>query len=184
MYAALLRFYNYLLFHRDMQDRGLLRLDFGTLFNEWLAQQQDSGSSQVVYAAENAGELGSCRIPVGVRHALEQQVLHRSDQWKPNHTSPEPESPILRRHRINPIRKLVESDSEEGNPCSKAGGCLPRGLDAVKAGTPESKSGGKPFCSTEPSNQFLTWESILIWSDPVAWQVTADHCLWEVIMTN
>ena len=63
MYAALLRFYCYLLFYRDMQDRGLPMLDLKTVFNEWMAQQCIS-----VQAADNAGDLGLVKKPVSQRH--------------------------------------------------------------------------------------------------------------------
>jgi hypothetical protein len=57
--------------------------------------------------------------------------------------SPKSDSPILRR-RKQP-RRIVESDSEEGESSTKACGWLPRESDAVRpqGGKPESKSGGE-----------------------------------------
>lgn len=99
---------------------------------------QNSQSSQGVSTAESAVESGSCLCLPGASYAVEQQVA-----------SPESESPIVRSRRQ---RRIIESDSEEGESSTKAGGWLSRKSDAVLlgGGKPESKSGGEnqtpPMC--------------------------------------
>ena len=121
MDAFLLRFYCYLLFHRDMQDRGLPIWDMSTAFEQWKTQQQDSEGSHLISAAAHAA-FGLC-LP-GASCAEVQQVA-----------SPESDSPILRRHRTG--RRHVRSESHEDESCSIAGGFPTKKLDAVRGGKPE-----------------------------------------------
>ena len=139
MDAFFLRFYCYLLFHRDMQDRGLPIMDMGTAFKEWMTQQQDSESSQGVSAGGNA-ESG-LNLP-DASSADVQQVA-----------SPESDSPILRRRSTG--RRRVESDYEEGESCSKAGGLPPKKLDAVRGGKPEPRDFDH---SDPPAKDHETWK--------------------------
>jgi hypothetical protein len=84
--------------------------------------------------SENNGPGASCAVE-------EQQVQHKLDLSKSTQSSPEPETPILSRKKL--CRRVVDSDSEECESCSKASLWLPSKSDAVKRGKPELKSGGE-----------------------------------------
>ncbi len=157
MFAALLRFYSFLLFHRDMQDRGLPMVDLSSVFQEWMAQKEGFKDFEGNYAAENAGKSKNFPSLADANHAVKQQFLHSSDHLKPTQASRESESPIMNRKKCYPHsdRLHVPSDSDEHKSGSKAVGCLPTTKGAHKEGKPAFSSGGEfqaPFLLTNVSS--------------------------------